>query len=264
MKLIITLIALLLWSPLTFAQDVKKADPVEITADEAIEWLRDENLYRARGNAMATQGDTSISSDSLSAFYDPENSKNITEIHADGNVVIQSKGQKAVGDKGVYNIQTRVMRVTGTNLSVTTAQATVTAQESLEYDANSRKAIAKGNATASDGTNVITSRTLSAWLGNNAQGKTILKKVTANGGIRIKTPTEIILGDSGTYDAVAETATIQGNVRITRDKNQLNGDHAVVNLKTGVSQLLAAPGAKKQRVRALFYPGDDATPLGTN
>ena len=262
--ILLTFSILLLSTPLAVAQDIPKGDPVEITADEAIEWLREENLYRARGNAVASQKDVSVSADTLSAFYDPKNTKTITEIHADGSVIIQSNGQKAVGNKGVYNVQTRVMRLTGNNLSVTTNKAAVTAQESLEYDTNQRKAIASGNAQASDGTNTIKAEKLTAWLMNNAQGKMILKKVTAGGHIRIETPSEVILGDKGMYDAVGQKATVEGNVRITRGENQLNGDRAIVDLKTGVSQLLATPGGKQGRVRALFYPGDDATPLGTN
>ncbi len=251
-------------SPFALAQASPKGDPVEITADEAIEWLRDENLYRARGNAIAKQKNISVSAETLSAFYDPEDNRNITEIHADGGVAIESNGQKAVGDKGVYNVQTQVARLTGSNLSVKASGAAVTARESLEYHLVQRKAIARGQAQASDGENTINAAVLTAWLMNNAQGKTVLKQVTATGGIRIETPTEIILGDKGHYDAANETATVEGNVKITRGDNQLNGDKAVVNLKTGVSQLLAQPGGKQERVRALFYPGDDATPLGTN
>lgn len=262
---LVFIIALLFYPSFVVAQETTATEEaVEITADEAIEWLRDDNLYRARGNALATQGETSVSANILSAYYNPQDSKDIQEIHADGNVVIQNRGQKAVGDKGVYNVKTGVMRVTGSNLSVTSDRATVTAQESLEYDTNARKAVAKGNAIASDDTNQIKASTITAWLANNGQGKTVLKKVTATGGIRIETPTEVILGDQGTYDAFAETATVEGNVRITRDNNQLNGDRAVVNLKTGVSQLLASPDGSQKRVRALFYPGDDATPLGNN
>lgn len=264
---LITALVLLSTSTL-MAQDIPtptpKGDAVEITADEAIEWLRDENMYRARGNAKATQNDVSISAEMLSAYYDPNNTRTITEIHGSGGIVIQSNDQKAVGNKGVYNVQTRIMKLTGGNLSVTTPQAAVTAKDSIEYNAKSRKAVARGNAQASDGTNTIKSAMMTAWLGSNAQGKTVLKKVTATGGIRIETPTDIILGDTGNYDAISETAAIEGNVRITRGTNQLNGARAIVNLKTGVSQLLASPDGSGERVRALFYPGDDATPLGTN
>lgn len=249
------------WTSSSMAQDFNQESPVEITADDAIEWLREENLYRARGNALATQGDTNISSDILSAFYHDDNTQEVTEIQADGNVTIENQGQKIVGDKAIYNVQQETIRITGSNLAVTTPQAAITAQESIEYYVNQRQAIARGQAEASDGTHTIKADILKAWLMNDSQGKTTLKKVTAEGGLIIETPTEVITGSQGTYDAIKETATVEGSVKITRDDNQLNGDRAIVNLKTGVSQLLASPNGDQQRVRALFYPKSNATPL---
>jgi len=40
-------------------------------------------------------------------------------------------------------------------------------------------------------------------------------------------------------------------VRITRGENQVNGQEAIVNLRTGVARLVSAPGA---RVQGLILP----------
>ena len=70
----------------------------------------------------------------------------------------------------------------------------------------------------------------------------------------ITTAEEVARGDEGIYNVDSETAILQGNVRITRGENQLNGERAEVNLKTGISKLLAGPDGTRQRVRGLFNP----------
>ena len=52
-------------------------------------------------------------------------------------------------------------------------------------------------------------------------------------------------------------ARLAGGVRITRGQNQLNGDEAVVNMRTGVSTL-SRTGAG--RVQGLVVPNEAALP----
>ena len=55
-------------------------------------------------------------------------------------------------------------------------------------------------------------------------------------------------------------ARLAGGVRITRGQNQLNGDEAVVNMRTGISTLnRTGPG----RVQGLVVPNDAAPPEAT-
>ena len=42
--------------------------PIEIDADQGIEWLAEDKVYLARGNANAKQGDFSMRADILKAF----------------------------------------------------------------------------------------------------------------------------------------------------------------------------------------------------
>ena len=90
-----------------------------------------------------------------------------------------------------------------------------------------------------------------------------LRHVEAFGNVVITTPTEIARGDRGDYNAETQVATLSGNVRLTRGDNQLNGDRAEVNMKSGVSRLLADAGppargtAPGGRVRVLIIPGQN-------
>ncbi|HZB92849.1 MAG TPA: hypothetical protein VE397_15490, partial [Stellaceae bacterium] len=45
--------------------------PIEIEADDGIEWQQNNRVYIARGNAKATRGQTTVFADTLTAFYRP-------------------------------------------------------------------------------------------------------------------------------------------------------------------------------------------------
>ena len=68
--------------------DGNKEEPIEISAENGIEWKRDARTYTARGNALAQQGDTSIAADTLIAYLDDQDE--ISNWEAIGNVKIQT------------------------------------------------------------------------------------------------------------------------------------------------------------------------------
>ena len=58
--------------------------PIEIFADNGIEWHKNKNKYVALGNAKALSGTLSLESDQIEAFYkeNDSSSMNITEVRA--------------------------------------------------------------------------------------------------------------------------------------------------------------------------------------
>jgi lipopolysaccharide export system protein LptA len=86
-----------------------------------------------------------------------------------------------------------------------------------------------------------------------ASGK--LEKVEAYGNVSVRTVTDTAIGDRAVYVPDSGIARLAGKVRITRGQNQLDGTEAEVNMKTGISRLLAGSGG---RVQGLVLP-DDAT-----
>ena len=70
-----------------------KKTPIEITAENGIEWQKNEKKYIATGNARAKQGDLTVTSDRLEAYYkdSDKNVENIDVIKAIGNVRIKNK-----------------------------------------------------------------------------------------------------------------------------------------------------------------------------
>ncbi len=230
--------------------------PVTVEADQGIEWIRDSKTYVARGNAKATRGDTQVTADTLTAHYreKPDGTSEIFRIVAEGNVVITTPRERATGDKAVYVLDKSLVRLTGRDLQFRNDQDLITARESLEYWQAKHVAVARGDATAIRENQRIRADVMTAFFEDGKQGKTTLTRVDADGNVVITTPQEVARGNEGVYNALKGTATLNGNVRITRGKNQLNGERAVVNLNTGISRLL--PGSKDGgRVKGLFTPG---------
>ena len=75
----------------TMPVNPNKNEPMEITADQTLEWHRDEQKYIARGNVIAKQGDVQIFCDTLTADYreTAESSQDIYKLTAEGNELTQ-------------------------------------------------------------------------------------------------------------------------------------------------------------------------------
>ncbi len=241
-------------------------EPVEISADEGIEWRSKEKVYVAIGNARAARGDLELFGDRLSAFYrDREDGgTEIYRVEAQGNVRIVSPNESAFGDEGYYDVDRGVAMLTGEGLRLETGEDVITARDALEYWENERKAVARGEAVAVREDTRIMADVLTAHFEENAEGKLDLYAINAKGNVRISTPTEFVSSESGVYYVKEELAELFGAVKITRGQNQLNGGYAEVNLATGVSRLLAAPpgGVAEGRVRGLLVPGEETPPEG--
>ncbi len=230
--------------------------PVTIEADDGIEWVRDEKLYVARGNAKAVRGELTVAAETLTALYRPKESggSEVFRLEALGDVVITSTRDRAVGDRAVYDIDQGVIVLLGDDIRFENGVDTITARDSLEYWDKRRLAVARGDAAAIREGQRIDADVLTAYFGDGPDGGSRVERVDAIGGVVITTPQEVVRGREGVYDVLRETATLVGDVRVTRGDNQLNGERAEVNLKTGISRMLPGDG----RVRGLFTP-DQAT-----
>jgi lipopolysaccharide export system protein LptA len=275
--------------------------PIEILADGEIAWRRNEQVVIAAGNARAIRGATTVFADRLIARYRdrsgaPPAAANAPEaafgggeiwrLEAEGNVRIVTGTDRAEGDRAVYDLDRRVLVMTGRALRLTNGQDTVTARDALEYWVDRRMAVARGAATVTSPGRALTADTLVAYFRETpteaprqaaparpqapaaspaaasaapalAPGAGRLDRVEAFGDVRIRTATEFVRGDRGIYTPGTGIARVAGNVGITRGQNQLSGAVAEVNLTTGVSRLIPAPGG---RVAGLLVPEERARP----
>lgn len=241
-----------------------KNAPVEVYADDGVEWSQDSTRFIARGNAKAVRGTVTVFADVLTAHYrEKDGNSEVWRLDAEGNVRIVSPKEQVTGDTATYDLDKAVMVVRGQPVArLVTPTDTVTATESLEYWEKRRQAVARGDALAVRGVNRLRGDVLTADF--TAAGKGPMKMSTAQavGNVVLTTPKDVVTGERGTYNLQNGIATLTGSVKITSDENQLNGGYAQVNTKTGISQVFAAPpgqagsgSGEKKRVRVLLVPG---------
>jgi lipopolysaccharide export system protein LptA len=254
--------------------------PVEIFAEQGIEWHQDAAAYVARGNARAVRADSTIYAQTLTAYYRKDGSSptpaadssnmggsQIYRLDADGAVRIVSPNGTAYGDHAVYDVDKGILVMTGSDLRLITPRETITARDTLEYWQQQDMAVARGKAVAvNDQQKRIAGDLITAYFTkqNGSTNTTAAKpaptrpgttrtSTSASGGnsdldrmyaytnVVITTEDEVAKGDRGVYNAHTGIAILTGNVKITRGQNQLNGDAAEMNLNTNVSRIIANP-----------------------
>ncbi|WP_404326262.1 LptA/OstA family protein [Aerophototrophica crusticola] len=249
--------------------------PVDITAQGGFEFHDKEKVAIARGGATAVQGDVTLKARTLAAYFReaPGGANEVYRLAAEGGVEIASPDQTAYGERGVYDLDKGVAVLSGGDLKLVTKQDVVTAKDTLEYWRDQDLAVARGDAVAVRENSRVRADRLVGLMQENAEGQVELTRIDAEGNVVITTPSEVARGDRGTYDIGQKVAILTGNVKITRGRNQLNGNAAEVNLETGISRLLsnppraagaAAPApADSDRVRGLFIPERQSKPATT-
>ena len=250
--------------------------PVEIQADSGIEWRQNDQLYIARGNAVAKRGPAEVRADTLIAHYRPikpgsapaNGSANslggnteIYRVDAQGNVTMNRDASTVVGDHAVYDVDQALAVVTGKALKMTTATDTVTARDSLEWYDQKQVAVARGHAVAIRNGRTIKADVLTAYMvktppqtagakpppavkpastgGATTPTETSkISRVDAQGHVVVANAVETGHGDYAVYDAVKGVSTLIGNVVITRGKDVMHGQAAVMDMNKNVSRIL--------------------------
>jgi lipopolysaccharide export system protein LptA len=276
---LLSLLAIAIASPAAaqltpFGEPADKNDkaPLEITADGTLEWLQDARAYVARKNAVATRGPSTVHADTLTAFYRespkdakkpaPEHKKGdpsdadpgqIWRVIAEGGVKIENNGRTAYGDRAVYDVDKKVVVLTGGDLKVITPIETVTAKDSIEYWEDTETAVARGQALARKREDTLAGDVLVAHFTKDEKGSTSLHQVEGFGNVVITTPKDVVRGAHGTYDMRTRRATIAGPAKFAQSK------------AAGAPEPGTPPGPAKTapvRVRGLFVPknSDDKQP----
>lgn len=274
--------------------DLSSGGPVAITAREGFEWREADQMVIASGDARAVRDNVTVIADRLVARYrrkgdapaptpgaprpllggGGEGGNEIYRLEAEGNVRIFTATDEAVGDRAVYDIDQAVMVMTGRTLRLTTPSQVLTARDSLEYWAQKRMAVGRGNAVVvTSDARRLAADTLVAYIEEDGAPRPAptpaagqqppgagskLKRLEAYGNVEARTQTDVVRGDRALYLPETGIARVIGNVRVTSGQNQINGPAAEVNMRTGVARMLADPGG---RVQGVITPG--STPPGS-
>jgi lipopolysaccharide export system protein LptA len=229
--------------------------PIDITADQGIEWQQQAQVYIARGNAVATRGNTAVHADTLTAYYRPSKSKTaeggneVYRLDADGHVAIKGPSQTVVGDHAVYDVDRQMAVITGKGLRLTTPSDVVTARDSLEWYDAPQIAVARGDAIASRGDKHIRADVLTAHMTKSPHPTTAGPTAAGRGGSRAAPavkPGPVAQKRGGSVDplgAGGQTSRIsrvdaQGHVVVWNATDIGRGDYGVYNADTGIVTLL--------------------------
>ena len=135
-----------------------KKSPIEITAENGIEWHKNEKKYIASGNAIAKQGDLIVTSDRLEAYYkdSDKNEENIDVIKAIGNVRIKNKNAFIEGGENAsYFLGKEYFIINGENIKLKSKENKLFADKKIEFWRLENIAVATGNAIAKKKMNTL-------------------------------------------------------------------------------------------------------------
>ncbi|HUE19462.1 MAG TPA: LptA/OstA family protein [Stellaceae bacterium] len=271
--------------------------PIHIEAEQGIEWQQSNHVYIARGHASATRGQSTVTADTLVAYYRPVAGANqgaaqsakpaasdakpaagtsslmgggaATEIYrleAEGNVHFTGPTQTATGDHAIYDVDNALLVLTGKNLKIETTGEWVTARDSIEWYDKKQIAVARGNALAVRGERRMRADLLSAEVEKPADAPARIHRINGYGNVIVAAADQIAHGDEGVYNLDTGIATMTGHVSVTKGDNELRGQYAVVDTQNNVSRVLAAApeatasAGTKTRVEGLLVPSQRLGP----
>ncbi len=235
----------------SFAQSVNlnaNGTIIEITADNGIEWQQETLLFIARGNAKAIRGTISVNARELRAYYRklPKGTTEVWRIDAIGKVRFRSDESFAYGDYAIYDIDSKILTLTGRDLKLVTGNDLITAKKQMEYWEDKQMAVARGSAMAVREKKEIHADILAAYFKKTQKKGTKIYRVNAFENVEVITGQNRAKANRGVYNVESGIATLTGSVKITQNKNILRGCSAKINLNTGISRLLSCPKGNKR------------------
>ena len=132
---------------------------------------------------------------------------------------------------------------------------TISAEE-LEFDYQTRELVYRGGVTVRQADLTLGAERLRMTLDDAAAGQ--VRKVVADGTVRITQGGRVATGDHATFDRAHETVVLRGHAVLQDGTNRVAGDRVVVYLREQRSVVEGGRG----RVRAVLYPRDGAAPAG--
>jgi len=249
--------------------DSNSKEPTEISADNGIEWKRDTRTYTARGNAVAKQGDQTVSGDTLIAYLDAQDE--VMRWEAIGNVKIVNNQSTSYGDHAEYTEAKRLLVLTGNNLKTVTENETVTARDQIEYWRDKEVVVAKGNVVivqpkknttvhSDEATAFFRDKVDDPATPEDESGDQEIYQIEAMGNVRVDRNDQTAFSDKLAYNPNTDIALLTGNVVVHDKENTYRGGRAELDMSKNISRLL--PAADGQRVITVIKPKEKSSDSG--
>ncbi len=232
---------------------------VVLTSEGGLEWNSVKKTLTAEDRALVVRGDTALGADKIVAYYKENASGKDGDVYlvkAFGNIIITTPKQIVYGDNAVYEIEKAVIILKGNPVKLIAGQEQMTARV-LELWQNKDMAVARQDVIATKDARRLEADTVKAFFVKK-DNATQVERFEAEDNVIITNDKETVQGDAGVYFVDKETATLQGNVKISQGNNFIIGEVADINMKTGVSrlQMLSEKDKNKRQVRGVFVPED--------
>ena len=182
-------------------------EPIEIYADNGIEWHKNSKKYVALGNAQAVSGSLSLKSDRIEAYYNETkgSSMDIKNVIAKRNVVIQDKKMKIIGGNfAEYNVKKDYFKVNGSRLRLTSQKNILRSNNKMEYWRSKGVAVATGGAEAQKENEFIVKADRLVWNLHEINKKITVKKIIGFSNVSIRSNNEVAFSDKGIYNNITE------------------------------------------------------------
>ena len=216
-------------------------ESMRIEADDLLEWDQEAGRYIARGNAIATKGDTTISGNVLVATYDPDaEERAIKKITGTGDVTFSDAQGNATGQKIIYNVDGSGYRVDGPAARVKGKNGNISAESKIilvTFEDDTQQMTATGDAVYINAENErFAGNMINAFFDKEGT----LERVEGEGAVDILTADgSTASGDSVIYLAQTDKATLVGNVTISDGKSTMQGGRAEMDFASGNSRILS-------------------------
>lgn len=241
-----------------FAQAARTSQNQEVvlTSEGGLEWDSNKKTLTADTKALVVRGDTALGADKVVAYYnDVDGKQDIFRVKAFGNVMITTDKQVVYADTATYEIADSIVVLKGNPVKLIAGDERMTAKV-VELWQNKGIAIAKNNVVAQKNSRKLEADTVRAYFVKNAKNATEIEHFEAENNVVISTEREKVQGNTGIYWVQKETATLEGDVKISQGNNFIMGEVADINMKTGVSRLQTPTekGKSKKQVHGVFTP----------
>jgi lipopolysaccharide export system protein LptA len=266
------------------AQDEKNIPlPVHLSSDNGFEIFDQENLMIGHKNVMVERGASTLYADNCRGYFTKNESgkKEIERMEMEGNTLMVVPEATAYSDKAVYSVPSDTLTLTGSNLRLYGKDNELFAKKAIIYQPEAKIAKAIGQAEVQGETYRLQGDMITAYFQEvdpdlkkdvavekstpslPGGDQLTLKKIEADGNVKLIMPDKVAIGDHGIYDAEKDITILIGNVKLSDPERQLEGEYAEVDRKTGISKLLPTDprenlklstvvASPKKRVRAML------------